>query len=65
VLHFKLESAPITLPVGETFRSAGRLEILIGEREYLLDADMEYVLWPNGVFGPQRKYKNYRASGWR
>lgn len=49
---------PQVIPPGRTFRLPGRVRIRYEQKEFYLDADMEYAIWPDG-FGPQRKLKNH------
>lgn len=49
--------APQLINVGETFRVSGALDMRLDGRDIRIDDDMEFAFWPNGVFGPQKKYK--------
>ena len=49
------------IPPGRTWHVMGGAKIKFSGKEFYLEDDMEYAMWPGGVFGPQRKlYKNRR-----
>lgn len=43
-----------TIGRGETFRLINAATIKFYEKEFYLPENMEYAMWPDGAFGPQR-----------
>ncbi|MDX2074067.1 MAG: hypothetical protein SFX19_06865 [Alphaproteobacteria bacterium] len=44
-----------TIAPGRTLRVSGKVKIKFADREFYLDDEWEYAVWPDGAFGPQRK----------
>jgi len=48
------------VPPGATRYIHGDTHVRFNEKEFYLQDDMEYALWQDGSFGPQRRLKNRR-----
>lgn len=48
---------PHAIRPGEYFTIQGRAKVKFEGREFYLDHDMEYTIWQDGSFGPQRRIK--------
>lgn len=49
--------SPRSIAPGSTLQLVGKVKIKLDNNEIYLDDNMEYAMWPGGVFGPQRKLK--------
>lgn len=45
------------IPPGRSFWMQGYARVRFQGREFILDPDIEYAVWQDGSFGPQRKYR--------
>lgn len=50
-----------TIEANETWRMAGDVRVKFSNRVLVIEHDMEYVIWSDGAFGPQRKLGNSRG----
>lgn len=46
---------PVVIPPGRTYDAIGNMKVRYRDREITIDHDMEYVIWDDGTFGPQRR----------
>ncbi|MDE3060428.1 MAG: hypothetical protein KGJ06_05405 [Pseudomonadota bacterium] len=45
----------VTIDPNDTYRASGELVVRYAGHETHMDDNDEYVIWPGGAFGPQRK----------
>lgn len=62
ILYQYNASSEIIVAPNSVYRSIGSLHVSFQEREYRIDYDEEYALWPNGDFGPQRGTRNHNPG---
>jgi hypothetical protein len=48
------------IPPGRSFWTQGHTKVRFQEKEFTLDPDIEYAVWQDGSFGPQRKFRRSR-----
>lgn len=48
----------MTIPPGKTYDVAGDMKVRYRDREVTVEYDMEYVIWNDGTFGPQRRNRS-------
>jgi hypothetical protein len=52
---------PQQIAPGAVFRLSYPARIRFHEKEFYLEKNVEYAIWPDGAFGPQRKFGNNRG----
>lgn len=52
-------SQSIVIPPGKTFHGVGDVNVRYRGREVRVEYNMEYAIWDDGTFGPQRTLRHH------